>query len=80
MEEIKQGQKWRHYKHPEREYEILGEARDSDTLKEVVVYKALYAEDYPLGQIWARPKSDFLGMTIDKKSGKEVKRFTIVEK
>lgn len=77
--EIKAGQKWKHYKHPQREYEIIGEALDSDSLTELVLYKALYADDYPFGQIWARPKKDFLGTTTDKKIGKEVKRFTLVK-
>ncbi|MEI7961416.1 MAG: DUF1653 domain-containing protein [archaeon] len=79
-QEIKNGQKWTHYKHPEREYEIIGIAKYSENLEEMVIYKALYEEDYPLGQLWARPKEEFLGLATDKKTGKEVKRFTLVEK
>lgn len=78
-EEILPGQIYYHYKSPKHLYEIIGIARHSDTLAEMVVYKALYAEDYPLGQVWVRPKKDFLGKTIDKKTGKEVDRFSLVK-
>ena len=79
MEEIKPGQKWSHYKHPTRQYDIVGLAKNSENLEEMVIYKALYEDEFPFGQLWARPKKEFLGMTLDKKTGKEVKRFTLVE-
>ncbi len=51
--EIKLG-KYRHYKG--KEYEVLGVAKHSETLEEMVVYKALYGE----GGLWARPLKMFL--------------------
>jgi hypothetical protein len=48
--------KYRHYKG--KEYEVLGIARHSETLEELVVYKALYQ---PEGQnLWVRPAQMFL--------------------
>lgn len=41
--------KYRHYKG--NEYEVIGMARHSETLEDMVVYKALYG-DYG---IWVRP-------------------------
>ncbi len=46
--------KYRHYKG--KEYEVIGTAKHSETLEEMVVYKALYGE----GQIWVRPAAMFL--------------------
>ena len=45
---IKPG-KYRHFKG--KEYEVMGIARHSETLEELVVYRALYGE----GGLWARP-------------------------
>ena len=79
LNEIKPGQKWVHYKHPslDRQYEIIGIAKNSETLEEMVIYKALYKGDFPLGQIWARPKKEFLEKV--KKEGKEIERFSLVK-
>ncbi|WP_250266066.1 DUF1653 domain-containing protein, partial [Rhodovastum atsumiense] len=50
--------KYRHYKG--KEYVVIGEAKHSETLEEVIVYKALYgAED-----IWVRPKNMFKDTVI----------------
>jgi len=76
--EIKQGQKWTHYKHPEREYEIIGIAKDSNTLEELVIYKALYEDEFQFGQLWIRTKKEFLSKVTNKK-GKEIERFSLVE-
>ncbi|MCX6803420.1 MAG: DUF1653 domain-containing protein [Candidatus Diapherotrites archaeon] len=76
--EVKLGQKWTHFKHPEREYEIIGIAKNSSDLEEMIIYKALYADEFPFGQLWARPKKEFIGKTIDKKTGKEVERFSFI--
>ena len=62
--EIVIGGKYRHYKGGE--YEISSLARHSETLEELVIYKSLSD-----GQVWARPKSMFVG-----KAG-NVRRFKI---
>ena len=41
--------KYRHYKGGE--YEVIGMARHSETLEDMVIYRALYGE----GEIWVRP-------------------------
>ena len=48
--ELKIG-KYRHFKGGE--YELLGIAKHSETLEEMVVYRALYGE----GGLWVRPAS-----------------------
>lgn len=45
---------YRHYKG--NEYEVLGVARHSETMEELVVYRALYGE----GGLWVRPLSMFV--------------------
>lgn len=60
---------YKHYKG--NLYEIIGVAKHSETLEELVVYKATYQ---PEGEnIWVRPKTMFLEtIMVD---GVEVKRF-----
>lgn len=48
--ELKKG-KYRHFKGGE--YELLFEAKNSETEEEMVVYRALYGA----GEIWVRPKT-----------------------
>ncbi len=43
--------KYRHFKG--MEYEVVGVARHSETLEEMVVYRALYGD----GSLWVRPLS-----------------------
>ena len=69
MEELKLG-KYRHFKG--NEYEVIGIAKDSETLKEMVVYRALYGEK----ELWIRDKQMFLE-TIER-DGKIQKRFTYI--
>ena len=67
--EIKKG-KYRHFKG--NEYELLYIAKDSETLEEMVVYKALYGE----GGIWVRPLKMWNETVI--RDGVEYKRFTYI--
>ncbi len=49
---------YRHYKG--KQYEVIGIAHHSETLEELVVYKALYeSPDYGYGAIWVRPRAMF---------------------
>jgi hypothetical protein len=48
--------RYRHFKDASKEYECLGIARHSETLEELVVYKALYGD----GDTWVRPLLSFL--------------------
>ncbi|MFH1181939.1 MAG: DUF1653 domain-containing protein [Candidatus Woesearchaeota archaeon] len=71
MEEVKLG-RYQHYKG--NFYEVTGVARHSETLEEMVVYKALYdSPEYGKGALWVRPKKMFLGSV--KVNGKKVPRF-----
>jgi hypothetical protein len=63
---------YKHYKG--NLYEVIGLAHHSETLEEMVVYKALYdTPDFGYGAIWVRPKAMFEGFVMV--GGKEVKRF-----
>ncbi|MGI6612310.1 MAG: DUF1653 domain-containing protein [Candidatus Nanosyncoccaceae bacterium] len=55
-------------------YVVIGIAHHSETLEELVIYRALYDD----GDIWARPKKMFLENV--EKSGKTVPRFKLVKK
>lgn len=71
MEEIKLG-KYEHYKG--KQYEVTGLARDSETLEELVIYKALYdSEEFGNNALWVRPKKMFSEMVNI--NGEEIHRF-----
>lgn len=70
MNKIKLG-KYRHFKG--NEYEVIGIAKHSETLEEMVVYRALYEN----GGIWVRPASMW-DETIER-DGKTFKRFEFIE-
>ncbi|MEI3102876.1 MAG: DUF1653 domain-containing protein [Oscillospiraceae bacterium] len=53
QETIRPG-RWRHFKG--NDYQVLGLARHSETLEDMVVYRALYGE----GGLWVRPVSMWL--------------------
>ena len=68
--------KYKHFKG--KEYEVIGVARHSETLEELVIYKALYeSEEFGKNAIWARPISMFSDMKMI--DGKEVPRFEFIE-
>ena len=52
-------------------YKLIGYGKDSESLKDVVIYQALYGAN----QIWVRPKEIFES-TVKDADGNEVKRFT----
>ncbi len=69
-DKIKQGV-YEHYSG--KRYQLVGVAKHSENLEELVVYKALYGE----GQIWVRP----IGMWFEEVEceGKKMPRFRLVE-
>jgi len=69
MEEIKIG-RYRHFKG--NEYEVLYLAKHSETLEQMVVYRALYGEH----GIWVRPASMW-NETVER-DGQTYVRFTYI--
>lgn len=65
--EIKKG-RYKHFKG--NEYEVVDVAKHSETLEEMVVYKALYGD----GGMWVRPVSMW-NETVER-DGKSFQRFT----
>ena len=63
------GQEFRHFKG--NLYRLEGFAKDSETLEEMVVYRALYGEH----GLWVRPAKMFFE-TIER-DGKHMKRFEL---
>lgn len=63
--------RYRHFKG--NEYELLYVARHSETMEEMVVYRALYGE----GGIWVRPAS--MWNEIVERDGKSYRRFTKID-
>ena len=62
--------KYRHFKG--MEYEVIGIAKHSETLEEMVVYRALYGD----GGIWVRPAAMW-NETVER-DGKSFQRFTYI--
>ncbi|KUK64104.1 MAG: Type III restriction protein res subunit [Desulfofundulus kuznetsovii] len=67
---IKPG-KYVHFKGSE--YDVIGTATHSETLEEVVIYRALYGD----GGLWARPAA--MWNEIVEHNGRHVKRFTHID-
>ncbi|MBO2526911.1 MAG: DUF1653 domain-containing protein [Clostridiales bacterium] len=63
--------RYRHFKG--NEYELLYVARHSETMEEMVVYRALYGEH----GVWVRPASMW-NETVER-DGKTYRRFTKIE-
>ena len=73
--EIKPGI-YEHYKG--NHYRVIGLSRHSETLEELVVYKALYdSPEFGSDSIWVRPKTMFLEKVAHK--GQQVPRFKLIE-
>lgn len=68
--DIKPG-KYRHFKG--NMYEVIGVAKHSESLEEMVVYRALYGS----GDLWVRPVSMW-NETVER-DGKTYRRFTKIE-
>ena len=65
--------RYQHYKG--NFYDVIGVAHHSETLEELVVYRALYNHEiYGDNSLWVRPKAMFLETVVV--DGKEVLRFT----
>ncbi len=64
--------RYKHFKG--NEYEVIGIAKHSETLEEMVVYKALYGD----GDIWVRPLS--MWDEEIERDGVKKKRFEFIEK
>lgn len=69
MSGIKLG-KYRHFKG--NEYEVIGIAHHSETMEELVVYRALYGE----GGLWVRPAAMW-NETVER-DGTVYRRFTYI--
>jgi hypothetical protein len=74
MDDLQPG-KYQHYKG--KFYEVVGVAKHTETLEEMIVYRALYdSNEFGNNALWVRPKSMFLEyVTVD---GKEIPRFKYV--
>lgn len=71
MKELVIGGFYRHYKG--NLYKVIGVAKHSETLEEMVVYEPQYGG----GGLWVRPKAMFLeNVNVN---GEEIERFKLVE-
>jgi len=68
--------KYEHYKG--KQYEVIGVAKHSETLEELVVYRALYdSKEFGMNALWVRPLKMFLEeVEIE---GKKIPRFKFIE-
>lgn len=60
--------------HKGKKYVVVGVAPHTETLEELVIYRAIYDD----GALWARPKKMFLEKI--EKDGKLVARFKLIKK
>ena len=63
--------RYRHYKG--NEYEVIGIAKHSETLEELVIYKARYGNK----ELWARPLSIFTESV--EVNGERIPRFELID-
>lgn len=73
MSELRPG-KYQHYKG--KMYEVIGVAHHSETMQELVVYKALYRTDFGDDSLWVRPKDMFVEQVVVE--GQQQPRFRYV--
>lgn len=62
---------YEHYKGSGKKYRVIGVAKHSETLEDMVVYEALY--DNEVSKLWVRPLSMFLEEV--EVEGKRIPRF-----
>ncbi len=75
MEKLKLG-KYQHYKG--KYYEVIGIGRNSETLEELVIYRALYdSKEFGNNALWVRTLSNFRETVIVE--GKSIPRFRLVD-
>lgn len=68
--------KYQHYK-TKKFYEVIGIAHHSETLEEMVVYKALYdCHEFGMDSLWVRPKKMFMEHVLHE--GMSVPRFLYI--
>ncbi|MFH1178577.1 MAG: DUF1653 domain-containing protein [bacterium] len=67
---------YEHYKNPEHYYRVIGVAKHSETLEDLVIYEALY--DNEMSKLWARPLDMFIGEV--EVNGASVQRFKYIGK
>ena len=72
MKQLKLG-KYKHYKG--NFYKVIGVAKHSENLEQLVVYEALY--DNPEGKLWVRPLKMFVEEV--EVNGKKMPRFEFIE-
>ncbi|MEI8337998.1 MAG: DUF1653 domain-containing protein [bacterium] len=71
MEKVVVGGIYKHFKSKTNTYKVIGIAKNSEDLSDMVIYEAQY--ENPLAKLWARPIEDFTSeVEID---GKKIKRF-----
>ena len=66
-----------HFKHPDKFYEVLTLARNTETEEWLVIYKPLYKSDF--ADLCARPYKMFFEKAKDSKTGKLMPRFKYIK-
>ena len=66
----KTGDRYIHYKNPDKQYEIVCIAKDKETLQDLVVYRALYpisdlGEEFARDPVFVRTLEDFMAILPD---------------
>lgn len=55
---------YEHYKNSEHRYRVIGVAKHSETLEDLVIYDTLYENE--MSKLWARPLEMFVGRSRDR--------------